>query len=180
MPAVVVTSHDPAWPAIFAAIRDRIAPALEGVAIRIEHVGSTAVPGLAAKPIIDIDVVVPGDAAFVAKAIERLAGLGYVHRGDLGIEGREAFSRPEGSPPHHLYVVREDSLPLRNHLALRDYLRANPSAAQRYGALKLELAARYANDVDSYVRAKTALVIELLRAAGVPEAALAVIREQNL
>jgi len=180
MPAVVVTPYDPSWPETFAAIRDCIAPALEGVAIGVEHVGSTAVPGLAAKPIIDIDVVVPGDPEFVAKAIERLSGLGYVHRGDLGIKGREAFFRPEGSPPHHLYVVREGSLPLRNHLALRDYLRANPTAAQRYGAFKLDLAARYANDIDSYVRAKTALVIDLLRTAGIPEAELEVIRQQNL
>src|SRR6266540_5229473 len=87
---VVVVEYDPEWPRVFERIRAAVAPALGGVAVAIEHVGSTSVSGLAAKTIIDVDVVVP-TVADVAVAIERLATLGYVHRGDLGIPGREAF-----------------------------------------------------------------------------------------
>jgi GrpB-like predicted nucleotidyltransferase (UPF0157 family) len=101
----------------------------------IEHVGSTSVPGLAAKPVIDMTVVVPTPAAMGA-VIARLATLGYRHRGDLGVPGREAFDRPGGTPDHNLYACVAENDGLRNHLALRDHLRGNPAAARSYGSLK--------------------------------------------
>lgn len=179
MPAVVVVPYDPSWPAAFAAIRERIAPVLEGIALAIEHVGSTAVPGLAAKPVIDIDVVVADSVDAVRRAIEGLATVGYEHRGNLGIEGREAFRGPEGMPRHHLYVCLEEGLALRNHLALRDYLRAHPDEAAAYGALKQGLAARFPEDIGSYVVHKTTFVIGVLRRAGLVAADLAAIERQN-
>lgn len=92
-----VVDYDPRWSAQFAQLREAIQPVLRGIATDIEHVGSTSVPGLPAKPIIDLSVVVP-DAAGVQAAIQALATLGYSHRGDLGIEGREAFFAPERLP----------------------------------------------------------------------------------
>jgi GrpB-like predicted nucleotidyltransferase (UPF0157 family) len=97
---IVVVDYDPSWPVTFAALREPIWRALADIAISVEHVGSTSVPGLAAKPIIDIDAVITSSAD-ISAAIDRLATLGYVHSGTLGIEGREAFESPAG-PAHHL------------------------------------------------------------------------------
>ena len=120
MPAIVVVDYDPAWPQLIETLRGPIWNAVSDLAIAIEHVGSTAVPGLAAKPIVDIALVVPRDR--VGAAIARLATLGYEHKGDLGIPGREAMRHPPGAPRHHLYVCPEGNLALANQLALRDYL----------------------------------------------------------
>jgi GrpB-like predicted nucleotidyltransferase (UPF0157 family) len=100
---VIVCAYDPDWPGRFQSLRKRIADALGDMAAAIEHVGSTAVPGLAAKPIIDIDVLLASETMLPA-AIERFASLGYIHRGNLGIPEREAFRAPANDPPHHLYV----------------------------------------------------------------------------
>jgi GrpB-like predicted nucleotidyltransferase (UPF0157 family) len=129
----------------------------------IEHVGSTAVPGLASKPIVDVDVVVPGHE--VPAAIEALARAGYVHQGDLGIGGREAFTVSPCAPYHHLYVVTEGSQPHRDHIDLRDFLRRNPEHAEAYARLKYELATLLKTDRDSYVSRKGELIADLLRLA---------------
>ena len=176
-PAIEVVDHDPAWADRFEAIRARLAPALAGIAVGIEHVGSTAVPGLAAKPIIDIDVVV-ADAADLPEAIRRLGELGYAHLGDLGVRDREAFRRPPGSERHNLYVCLAGGEGLRNHLALRDHLRGHPDAVRAYGDLKRRLA-REAPDIDAYVVGKTELIVSLLRTAGIDEATLAAIEAAN-
>src|SRR5262249_30207746 len=117
MAAVVITDYDPSWPSLFASLDNSVAAALGPVLVRVEHVGSTAVPGIPAKPIIDLDVVVqPAD---MAEAVRRLSGLGYVHRGDLGVTGREAFAAPAGTPDHHLYVCPVGSPALAQHLRFR-------------------------------------------------------------
>jgi GrpB-like predicted nucleotidyltransferase (UPF0157 family) len=165
MPPIVVVGYDSTWPEVFAQISSRVWPVVRDVALAIEHVGSTAVPGLAAKPIVDIDIVVR-DALAVSKAIERLATLGYAHRGNLGAEGREAFNSPTGLPRHHLYVCPEDSLALKNHLAFRNFLRTNPGEALKYGQLKRELAIMFADDIDSYIAGKTPFILDGLRSLG--------------
>lgn len=165
MKTVVVVDYDPGWPEVFEQLRSRIWPVVHDVATSIEHVGSTAVPGLAAKPVVDISVVV-STSADVPIGIERLASLGYVHRGNLGVEGREAFIAPGGLSSHHLYLCPADSLPLRNHLAVRDYLRTHPEAAGEYGALKKQLAGRFAHDVAGYVDGKTETILAILRLTG--------------
>jgi GrpB-like predicted nucleotidyltransferase (UPF0157 family) len=98
------------------------------LAVRIEHVGSTSVAGLAAKPTIDIDVVIRSRGDLPA-AIGRLAAIGYVHRGEIrnGPQGCDAFHRPHGSAVHHLYVCPEENEAFRRHIALRDYLRVHPN-----------------------------------------------------
>jgi GrpB-like predicted nucleotidyltransferase (UPF0157 family) len=132
--------------------------------VAIEHVGSTAVPGLAAKPIIDLDVVI-ADRSDLPMVIERLRPLGYLHEGDLGVPGREAFTTPVGAPAHHLYVCAIGTPALGRHLALRDVLRADPSTAHAYGDLKRTLAARLGDDRAGYTEAKS-IFIEQVLAAG--------------
>jgi GrpB-like predicted nucleotidyltransferase (UPF0157 family) len=161
---VVIVDYDPRWPDIFEDLRAPVAAALGDLVVTVEHIGSTAVPGLAAKPVIDMDVVVPS-AADVPEAIGRLATLGYVHRGDLGIPGREAFSSPAGSPRHHLYVCALGSEELRRHRCFRDYLLAHPDDARAYGALKKAAAQRFAEDRAAYNGAKTPFVESVLRRA---------------
>lgn len=151
-----IADYDRNWPAEFEHLRDRAAGAVGDLAVSIEHVGSTAVPGLAAKPVIDLVVVVgPGD---VAAAIERLAAIGYVHQGNLGVEGREAFGVPQGERRHHLYLCPADSEELRAELAFRDRLRKQPALAAEYEALKRQLAVRFRDDREAYAEAKTDFV----------------------
>jgi len=174
---IIVVDDDPDWPRQFEALRAVNARALGDVALAIEHVGSTAVPGLAAKPIIDLDVVVaPGQ---VGTAIDRLSAIGYEHKGDLGVAGREAMRHPSGSRRHHLYVCAEGNLALANHLAVRDFLRADAAAARAYGELKRRLAFRFADDVDGYVDGKTAFILDILRRRGFAERDLAEIAAIN-
>jgi GrpB-like predicted nucleotidyltransferase (UPF0157 family) len=161
---IIIIDYDPNWPVVFSELRDRIARALDALVVTIEHVGSTSVPGLAAKPIIDMDVVV-ASAAEIPAAVQRLAPLGYVHQGDLGIPGREAFVSPPDWPDHHLYLCPLESEELRRHILFRDYLRAHPEEARAYGALKRALADRFRDDRDAYAQAKTVFVGNCLRGA---------------
>ena len=160
----LVVDHDERWARDFRLIRDRLWPVVAGSAVAVEHVGSTAVPGLAAKPVIDVDVVV-ADPDRVGPVVTALASIGHAHLGDLGIPGREAFSSAPGLPPHHLYVVVLGSAPYRDHVDLRDHLRAHPGSAARYAAEKRRLAPLLATDREAYVRGKAWLVAELLAAA---------------
>lgn len=160
---VEVVDYDAAWPARFRALADRAAAALGGIALRIEHVGSTSVPGLAAKPVIDLDVLVRAED--VPAAIERLARIGYAHRGDLGIPGREAFRPPPGEPKHHLYVCVAECRGYHEHLLFRDHLRAHPHAAAEYAALKRRLAAGHRDDGEAYQLAKSAWIDAVTRRA---------------
>ena len=156
---VVVLPYDAAWRLDFAKIRDELAEALGKLALRIEHVGSTSVPGLSAKPIIDIDVVIRDYAVF-DKVVAALGTVGYRHEGNLGIVGREAFKYDgkEHLRNHHLYVCTEDSPELRRHLAFRDYLRTNPDAVKEYSRIKEEAAALYPYDIDGYIAHKSPLI----------------------
>jgi len=163
---IEVVEYDPRWPGRFAQLSDRVWPACSDAgALAIEHVGSTSVPGLAAKPVIDLDVVVRSDADLppVRAALER---LGYRFRGDLGVPWRYAFHAPdEPAIRHHLYVCVAGSVALQNHLLVRDSLRADPARRERYAALKRELAAR-ARTIDEYIDGKTDYLVRLLADAG--------------
>ena len=161
---VEIAAYDPCWPGIFTELRDQITSALGPLAHAIEHVGSTAIPGLAAKPIIDIDVVISSPADLPA-VITKLRPLGYHPEGDLGVPGREAFTTPPGTPPHHLYVCVAGSAPLERHLALRDLLRARPDLTRAYAALKRSLADQYRNDRTAYTNGKTTFIEQALAAA---------------
>ena len=177
-PTVVVVDYDEEWPRRFDELRRLIWPVVAEVALRIEHVGSTSVPGLAAKPIVDMTVVV-ARRSDVPPAIERLATLGYRHLGNLDIEDREAFDHRADLPRHNLYVCPEGTIGVVNQVAVRDYLRAHPEAARRYGALKKQLAAQFPTDIASYVFGKTDFVLDVLRRAGLTEDQLASIERVN-
>jgi GrpB-like predicted nucleotidyltransferase (UPF0157 family) len=177
MSKILVVDYDPSWPIVFAGLRDAIWPVVDDMAISIEHVGSTSVPGLAAKPVIDMDVVVRADQ--VTSGIARLAGLGYVHVGDRGIPQREAFESPASSAAHHLYLCPEGSPALANHLAIRNYLRTHASDALAYGALKKSLAWAHLDDIDGYTEAKTEFLSVVLREVGFEGEALAEIERMN-
>ncbi len=161
---VVVVDYDPDWAQRFEFLRGRITVALGGLAAAVEHVGSTAVVGLAAKPIIDMDVLLISATA-LPEAIERLAALGYTHQGDLGIPEREAFLAPAKDFPHHLYVWPPNSREFQRHVAFRDYLRSHPQEAKAYGDLKQALAVKFVHDRAAYITGKEAFVGDLLRRA---------------
>jgi GrpB-like predicted nucleotidyltransferase (UPF0157 family) len=166
---IVVSDYDEEWPRRFGELRDRYIEALEDGKvpwIAIEHVGSTSVPGLAAKPVIDIDVIVTRD--HVDSASEALIGLGFSPRGELGITDRWAFWEPEELVGTNTYVVVQSSLALKNHLAVRDILRRDPQLREEYGAIKKDVAATAA-DIYDYGAGKNAVVQRLLAAAGLDE-----------
>ncbi|MGX5680546.1 GrpB family protein [Schumannella luteola] len=153
-----ISEYTPSWQRWFAEIRDALPAGLI-----VEHVGSTSVPGLAAKPIIDIDVVV--EAAEVADSIAVLEAAGWVHEGDLGIAGRETFRSRSDLPPHHLYVVVRGSAAHRDHIDLRDHLRVNPADASRYEAVKRSLEHLLTVDRVAYTEGKGPIITELLARA---------------
>lgn len=156
----LIREYDPTWPDRFAALAGRVQAALGDLVLRVEHVGSTAVAGLAAKPIIDLDVVISGKD--LAETTRRLARLGYVHEGDLGITGRDAFRWPAGLERHHLYVVSEDAAELGRHLAFRDALRADARLRDDYAALKRSLATQHPYDITAYTEGKGAFIMAIL------------------
>jgi GrpB-like predicted nucleotidyltransferase (UPF0157 family) len=161
---VVVSEYDADWPALFRQIAGPVRQALGAIVVAVEHVGSTAVPGLAAKPVIDVDVVVrsPTD---VPVAIERLRKLGYTYQGDKGIAGREAFTWPLHAQRHHLYVVVAGSKPHVDHVEFRDYLRAHPGVAREYADLKRALGDQHGSERERYTEAKADFISRVLAAA---------------
>ena len=166
--SVIVLPYDEQWEQTFADIKDELQDALGPLALRIEHVGSTSVRGLSAKPIIDIDVVIRDYSVFDAVVTE-LEKIGYQHEGDLGIAGREAF-RYEGKEhlqKHHLYVCPQDSAELKRHLAFRNYLRSDPEAVREYSRIKEEGAALYPEDIEKYIQNKSPFIEKIYREIGV-------------
>jgi GrpB-like predicted nucleotidyltransferase (UPF0157 family) len=163
----LVERYNPEWPNWFLQLHALLGRTLAGHFYAIEHVGSTAVPGMTAKPIIDIDVVMR-DGQF-ERIQSYLAPLGYVHEGDLGIPGREAFKLTgalvASLPSHHLYVLDRGAEELRRHLAFRHYLRSHSDEAQRLSEHKWQLAQRFDNDKERYIEAKAAMVQEILERA---------------
>ncbi len=165
---VTVIPYSDQWERDFLKIKDEIKSALGELAENIEHVGSTSVRGLSAKPVIDIDVVI-SDSSVLSDVIAALGRIGYQHEGDLGITGREAF-RYDGKDhlqKHHLYVCPDDSSELKKHIAFRDYLRSHPEVAAEYGRIKEEGAALYPEDIDRYIEYKTPLIEKIYREIGV-------------
>ena len=164
---VIVLPYDEKWKDDFAAIRDELNTVLGGLVLRIEHVGSTSVEGLPAKPIIDIDAVI-SDRAVLPDVITALGKLGYSHEGDLGLPGREAVKDvgKEHLRQHPLYVCAEDSAELKRHLGFRDYLRTHPDAAAEYGRIKEEGARLYPWDMDKYIEHKSSFIENIYRQSG--------------
>jgi GrpB-like predicted nucleotidyltransferase (UPF0157 family) len=168
----LVVPYESEWPRLFAEIRGVIERNIPGKFHAIEHVGSTSVPGMAAKPIIDIDIAVR-EGQFDAVR-QRLEALGYEWEGEKGVPGRHSFRLRDPTlisalARHHLYVMEADAQELRRMRAFRDYLRAHPGEVARLSAHKLELAERLGLDLDddryAYQEAKSAMVLEILEKA---------------
>ena len=168
MTVTLVEKYNPEWPDWFEAIKSFLGEEVSRASLRIEHVGSTSIPGMVAKPIIDIIIVIEPERWGDIKAI--LEDMGYHYRGNQGIPEREVFRLKEEtvpSPPpfHHLYVCPKHAIELKKETAFRDYLKRNKEDAERLSALKWELAERYDNDKYPYMDDKDALCKEITERA---------------
>lgn len=167
---IVIEEYDPKWGTIFHEIENVIRSELGSIILSIEHVGSTSVQGLGAKPILDIDIVID-DFDTISDVIQGLVKLGYFHQPEWSFEGREAFGRKDAFVPwngkdtvwmeQNLYVCNKESKELARHLAFRNYLRNNPVDVQNYYNLKKALATvvKYRKD---YSEAKTEFICGIL------------------
>ena len=164
---VVVLPYDPKWKSDFENIRREIESAIGDLIVGIEHVGSTSVEGLSAKPCIDIDVVIKDYSVF-DEVIEKLGAIGYIYEGNLGIENREAFKYLDKPhlKTHHLYVCPQQSEELYRHITFRDFLRRTPEAVKRYSAVKEKAAQLFPNDIEKYIAYKSPCIEELYRICG--------------
>jgi GrpB-like predicted nucleotidyltransferase (UPF0157 family) len=169
--AVLILPYNPSWPAAFVAVRDTLSGLLGPAARAIHHVGSTAVPGLAAKPVLDVLLETPS-LRTIDEATPVLVARGYEARGEYGIEGCRYFSRPAAPGLKvHLHIFESGHERIDRHLRFRDYLIAYPEEAARYAELKKELAVRYADDRGAYQAGKAALLDEVQSRAEMWEAA---------
>ena len=164
-PAVRILEYEPAWPRMATAEIARIAAAVGEAAVRVDHVGSTAVPGLAAKPIVDLQLAV-ADVDARSAYVEPLEGLGYLFAPDPASPDFHFFGLPAARPrTHHLHVCAAGSEDERRHLAVRDYLRAHPDEVAAYAELKRSLVARALGDRLAYIEGKDDYVAALERRA---------------
>jgi GrpB-like predicted nucleotidyltransferase (UPF0157 family) len=160
---VDLAPYSPRWAEAFQTERAILQAALGDAVLDIQHVGSTAVPGLTAKPILDIAVAVESYEAGHA-LVDRLAELGYTHLGERGRPRRHFFTKGAGNVvTHHLYMLEVGGEDWSGQLRFRDALRADPLLARRYGDLKHRLADRHALDREAYRLAKGGFIIEVLR-----------------
>jgi GrpB-like predicted nucleotidyltransferase (UPF0157 family) len=160
----LVQPYNPAWPSWFERMKAFVEPVLAGLSHHIEHVGSTAVPGMTAKPIIDLIIVVERPA--LPQVQDRLASLGYSHQGDLGITDRHAFDLMDQQakaslPPHHLYVAISGAAAVHEQVSFRNYLRNHPEWVERLSRHKEQLCRQYHNDRQAYIRGKSDMVREI-------------------
>ena len=163
MKKVIVLPYDENWAIEFERIKKELLNVLDNYVIAIEHIGSTSIEGLAAKPIIDIDVIIKDYNSF-EMVKEKLSQIGYRHEGDLGVKDRQAFKYDDKPHlmKHHLYVCPEYSEELKRHIAFRDYLRSNPEDRDWYGSVKLLAAKRYPEDINNYMIAKRPCAVEII------------------
>lgn len=164
---VIVVPYDKAWKSAFEEIKKEIERVIGDLIIGIEHVGSTSVEGLSAKPIIDIDVVIKDYSVF-ATVVQKLETIGYIHEGDLGIKDREAFkySNKPHLQKHHLYVCPQYSEELHRHVTFRDYLKNNREAVKKYSLVKETAAILFPNEIEKYINYKTPCIEELYMRCG--------------
>ena len=164
---VVVLPYDRTWKFAFEEIKWEIEGAIGDLIIGIEHVGSTSVEGLSAKPIIDIDVVIKDYSTFDA-VVSELESIGYIHEGNLGIKDREAFKYSDKPhlQQHHLYVCPQQSEELYRHITFRDFLINNSEAVKKYSAVKEKAAQLFPDNIEKYIEYKSPCIEELYKLCG--------------
>ena len=158
---IEVVDYNPVWRQQFEQVHSLLSDLIGEDCVAIEHVGSTSVEGLAAKPKIDIDIVVESKAQS-QKCIEILCQNEYRHRGNLGIADREVLQALNPPFAYNLYVCLQKSSALKNHLTLRNHLRKNLDDRDEYSKLKKELAKKFPDNIDSYVSGKTNFIVSIL------------------
>ena len=164
---VIVSPYDKSWKAAFEEIKQEIESAIGDLILGIEHVGSTSVEGMSAKPCIDIDVIIK-DYSIFDTVVSKLETIGYIHEGNLGIKDREAFkytNKPH-LQKHHLYVCPQCSEELHRHITFRDFLRSNTEAVKKYSLIKETAAKLFPNDIDKYIEYKSPCIEELYALCG--------------
>jgi GrpB-like predicted nucleotidyltransferase (UPF0157 family) len=159
--------YNPEWAHQFNSLKAELEQALTGLNYTsIEHVGSTSVPGLTAKPVIDIDIIIP-DPSSLPPIITALATtLSYEYFGEMGIVDRHAFRCRGAVPTRNLYVCIVGSMSLRNHLGLRDVLRRDESLREEYGRVKVALIEGGVRDIDAYIAGKSEVLQRILKESG--------------
>ena len=164
---VVVVPYEEAWKTAFEKIKNEIEAEIGDLVLGIEHVGSTSVEGMSAKPCIDMDVIIKDYSVF-DEIVGKLGAIGYIHEGDLGIRNREAFKYTDKPHlmKHHLYVCPQDSEELHRHIIFRDFLRQNIEAVKEYSSVKEKAAELYPNDIDQYIAYKSPCIEELYKKCG--------------
>ncbi|KAA1039283.1 GrpB family protein [Macrococcus equipercicus] len=158
MRRVIVEPYDSIWQHLYIEEARKLRDVFKDQLVAIHHIGSTAVPGLAAKPVIDIMPVVK-DLASVDDLTDCLTALGYTVHGENGIPGRRYFQKGGDNRTHHVHVYQKGDANIVRHLAFRDYLRTFRGEMERYQALKFELAQRYPFDIASYIEGKNIFVL---------------------
>lgn len=158
---VAIEPYNSEWPHMYQSEIDRLLPVLQNEIVHAYHIGSTSIPGMWAKPIIDILLEVR-NITRIDEYNEEMIVLGYKPRGELGIPGRRYFSResPIDVRTHHVHAYQRGDRSIERHLAFRDYMIAHPEEAERYILLKKELAAKFPLDIDAYIAGKEEYVSE--------------------
>jgi GrpB-like predicted nucleotidyltransferase (UPF0157 family) len=160
---VRLVEYDSRWPALFSAEQHRLRAICGPIPLQFEHIGGTSIPGMRAKPVLDI-LAGRSDRTPIADCVAALTQAGYEHRGQQGVPGREFFRR--GQPrAYHVHLAEKDSPLWRDYLVFRDYLRTHSEAARQFADLKRTLAARFPRDREAYINGKSARVREILQRA---------------
>lgn len=159
MQKVEVVPHDPRWKDAFEVESNRVADALGNTVVGIHHIGSTSIPGIYAKPIIDLLVEV-NNITQVAARKSHMESLGYEVMGEFGIPGRQYFRKDnrDGIRTHHIHTFAMGSAQIERHLLFRDYMIAHPDEAQAYSDLKRMLAKQYPTNIESYMDGKDGFI----------------------
>jgi GrpB-like predicted nucleotidyltransferase (UPF0157 family) len=163
---IIIVPYNEKWLSEFEKINSELINAMNNSVIAIEHIGSTSVAGLYAKPIIDIDIVIEDNMFDIVK--EKLKTIGYVYVGNLGIVGREAFdySNKDHLMEHHLYVCGKDSAELKRHITFRNYLRTHENDRNKYSNIKIKMAEKYPHNLDKYILGKQPVILEIYKRCG--------------
>lgn len=164
--AIVVVPYNTTWPQQFLDLANPMREEMGDIALRIDHIGSTAIPNLAAKPIIDIQISVAMFDPF-EPILKPLKALGYRWRDDNSDLTKRYFREPEGQPRTHIHVRKSGSWPEQFNLLFRDYLRVHPEAAAKYEAVKYQLAEQYRDERSQYVDGKAPIIWEIMQKANV-------------
>lgn len=157
---IEVVEYDPRWPELFEVEAKQIKEALGHNCIEIHHIGSTSIPGLSAKPVIDILPVVR-DIQEVDKATKSMESLGYEAKGEYGMAFRRYFQKGKNVRTHHVHVYQENDPEISRYLKFRDWMRSHTTDAENYGKLKLELAKKFPHDILQYCNGKDAFVASI-------------------